>query len=111
MLRAVKVDTENEQKSSFLGKRKTSQDLEHVNICIEKTFAETNHRSVSNLHDSTSSKDKRAEKKLSPMKMNSKLVPHGLEPKKSKNYQKMKNSRTSGMSSQKPGPDSALIAN
>jgi len=45
------------------------------------------------------------------MKMNSRLVPKGLEPKKSKPYQKLKNSRTSARSTSKHGPDSALVAN
>jgi len=58
MLRAVKVDSENDPINNVLGQRKTSQDLEHVNICIEKTFAIAKTASVSNIHDSTSSREK-----------------------------------------------------
>lgn len=73
-------------KSSSKKHRKNSKELEHVNICIEKTYTNAEAPNLTAGHKSSvqnSAESKKASKKpsVSPIKVNPNLVPKGCAPK------------------------------
>ena len=86
--------------------RKNSKELEHVNICIEKTYTNNSNKNDTarkSIQDSAESARKRSSKKQnqSPVKVNQKILPTQLVPKGPKTYEPLKNSRQSNVSKTK----------
>ena len=98
------------KQKSGLG-RKGSKELEHVNICIEKTYtthSQANETARKSMSDANDSARKRSVKnssaspaKPSPVKFNQKILPQQLVPKKPIAYEPLKNSRQSNVSHNK----------
>lgn len=94
------------KQKSGLGGRKGSKELEHVNICIEKTYTthsnanETARKSISDANDSARKRSVK-NSSASPVKFNQKILPQQLMPKKPICYEPLKNSRQSNVSQNK----------
>ena len=80
-----------------MGNRKGSNELDHVNICIEKTYNDGGQESYKALDSQRSKGGAGFNSNPSPQKYHPNLVPKGLVPKKEKSYAKMRSAKkTSG---------------